>query len=290
MLINNLNAPFPLLQSNKVKLISSVSFGLFVFGFLYIFQPFGISEVQFYKPLFIGGYALITFCCVAFSFFALPYILKSTFNPDKWTVKKAALYTSFIILIISIGNWYYTSTIGQEVISINHSFLKFIGITFSVGIFPTVIFLIFTEKTLRQVNASKAEDITKHIYSEEDKVDNKADKARIPQIDFTADNSNILLDQNNFICIKSEGNYLEVFFFLDDKLNKVVIRYPLKKAFEQVNQLNNIHHCHKSFIANFDQIEKVTGNARNYELHLRNLTFTIPVSRSFSKELIALYK
>ncbi|WP_170178471.1 LytTR family DNA-binding domain-containing protein [Flammeovirga pectinis] len=288
--MNNLNAPFPLLQSNKVKFISSFSFGFFVFVFLYIFQPFGINEVQFYKPLFIGGYALITFSCVAFSFFGLPLLFKNTFNPDKWTVKKAALYTSFIILIISVGNWYYTATIGQEVISLKHSFLKFIGITFSVGIFPTVIFLIFTEKTLRKVNESKAGNITKQIHTDLEIEEEKQENDIIPQIDFLADNNSIPLNQLNFLCIKSEGNYLEVFFFIDGKLNKSVIRYPLKKAFEQVNELNNIHHCHRSFIANFDQIEKVSGNARNYELHLRNLTFTIPVSRGFSKDLIAIYK
>ncbi|MGB0805426.1 MAG: hypothetical protein ACPGRC_01970 [Salibacteraceae bacterium] len=39
-------------------------------------------------------------------------------------------------------------------------------------------------------------------------------------------------------------------------------------------------------LINLRQIESITGNARNLNVSLKNLTFSIPVSRSFPKEML----
>ncbi|NLR94509.1 LytTR family DNA-binding domain-containing protein [Flammeovirga agarivorans] len=282
-LLNKLNAAFPLIEDNKIKSIASFLFGLFVFIFLYIFQPFGIADVVFYKPLLIGGYALITICNVAFCFFILPKIFTKIFNPEKWTVLKAILFSSVIILLISISNWLYTSTIGQEVLFISHSFIKFIGITISVGIFPTIVFILFLEWKLRSDKEQKAEHINTQIQEQELEETQEA-------ISFQLEKKSFSIPLHQFLCIKSEGNYLEVYSEKNGAIQKEVIRLSLKKAKEQIQKDHNVHQCHRSYIANFDKIQKVSGNARNYELQLENLDFSIPVSRSFSKEMISIYK
>jgi len=97
----------------------------------------------------------------------------------------------------------------------------------------------------------------------------------------------IELDQ--LICIKSEGNYVDVYFYKNEKINKQLIRNSLTKLSKQLIIFENIKRCHRSYIVNFSNIEKVSGNARNFNLHIKTLDFTISVSRSFPKEIISKY-
>lgn len=51
------------------------------------------------------------------------------------------------------------------------------------------------------------------------------------------------------------------------------------------NQLEgqNIVRCHRSFIVNLDKVEKVTGNAQGYKLHLETPELVVPVARKYSE-------
>ncbi len=61
-----LNKPFPFIDKKKHRIVASFLFSAFIYLFLIVFQPFGIADIQFYKPLFILGFSVIT----------LKYILK----------------------------------------------------------------------------------------------------------------------------------------------------------------------------------------------------------------------
>ncbi|MBB3698118.1 LytTR family transcriptional regulator DNA-binding domain-containing protein [Flammeovirga yaeyamensis] len=286
MLFKKLNAAFPLITDQKTKWLASFLFGAFVIVFLSVFQPFGIAGISFYKPLFILGYGLITFSSVAFCFFVLPILFKDFFKADQWTVGKAIFFTLLITLMISTVNWYYTSVVGKEFFDVSHSYIKFIGITFSVGIFPIFVFILFTEKSLRHKHEEAAKKITSKLVS------NEVNQAVVEKgITFETDNKTYAYNLDQFICVKSEGNYIEIYSISDDhKLKKDVVRLSLKLALQQIDDSYNVHQCHRSYIANFDKIIRVSGNARNYELHIDLIDFQIPVSRSFSKELISIYK
>jgi hypothetical protein len=39
------NRPFPIIETNKEKFIFSASLGIFIFGFLSIFEPFGLNKL-----------------------------------------------------------------------------------------------------------------------------------------------------------------------------------------------------------------------------------------------------
>ena len=44
--------------------------------------------------------------------------------------------------------------------------------------------------------------------------------------------------------------------------------------------------CHKSYIVNLCNVEKLLGNAQGYKLVMSNMDKQIPVSRNFPKEMI----
>lgn len=89
--------------------------------------------------------------------------------------------------------------------------------------------------------------------------------------------------------MKSEGNYVEVFYRQNQEKQKELIRNRLKAIEEQLPP-TDFFRCHKRFIINLQHIQKVEGNARNLELVSDNFEEKIPVSRSKSEMLQQLFQ
>lgn len=274
-----LNKPFPFIENKKHRIFTSILFSGFIYVFLLTFQPFGISNIQYYKPVFVGGFFIITLIVLLFSFLIAPAILKEAFNFDKWTIKKNAIFIISQFLIISVLNWAYNSTIGKEITE-QYSLIFFVFITVSVGIFPTFFFIYFIEKNLALKNQHIATNFTNSIPQ-------KTEKTEKTIIKLVSKNNGETLTINlkQLICVKSEGNYLNIFFSQDDEIKSKLIRNSISNIEKQLIVFKNIKRCHRSYIINLDKIEKMTGNARNLNLHIPNLNFSIPVSRNFPKEI-----
>lgn len=283
MISNLIKAPFPLLTSSKSKWITTISIALFVYLFLAIFKPYNLHLlIEDKQQLYILGYGVISFLIIAIAFFILPLLFPSFFLPDKWTVGKTIFYISLQLTFIAIGNWAYTKEISNSLPNVDHSLFQFFFITFSVGIFPCTFLILFLERKLREEKEGIANSMNSAILNASN--DNK----EVSQIIYSIGNTkqNILTSIDELLCIKSEGNYLEIYQWKEGKLIKNVIRFSLKQVKEILENEKDIHHCHRSFIVNFNYIEHVSGNARNYEITLKNLPLKIPISRSFSKDLL----
>jgi len=274
-----LNKPFPFIENKNHRVLASFLFSVFIYVFLLIFQPFGISNIQYYKPIYVLGYFVITFIVLLFSFLIAPVLLKKQFDFYKWTIKKNVIFIIVQFLIITVFNWIYNFTIGKEVTE-QHSLFFFVFITVSVGIIPTFFLIFFIEKNLARKNQSFAINFTKNIQ-------HKANISKNTIIKILSKNNdeNIIIDLNQFICVKSEGNYLKVFFLVENIIKSKLIRNSISNIEEQLIIFSKVKRCHRSYIVNLEKVEKMTGNARNLNLHILNLSFTIPVSRSFPKEV-----
>ena len=267
-------------ETSKQKLLVSFLFALFIYIFLIVFQPFGLSKIQFYRPLFIAGFFLITFLVMILSFFMGPLILKKAFNPDKWTVKKEIYFILWIICLIAVFNWLYNSTVGEEITE-QYNLLTFLFITIAVGIFPTIFFTFYIEHYLANKHNLVSQELT-------GKIRKKNVKSTTGQIKIISENNatELTLNLQELICIVSEGNYANVFYYYKDEIKKKLIRNSLSKLNEQFVIFETIMRCHRSYIINLQNVNRVSGNARNYNLHVEKLDFTIPVSRNFPKEVI----
>ena len=284
MFKKQLNKPFPLIKKTKHKIFVSFFISTSIFVILLVFQPFRLNEIQYYKPIFIAGFFVITLFTTLVCLFVLPKIFPKLFDEDKWTIKKDVIFILFQILIIAILNWLYNSTVGKDITE-QYNIFSSILITISVGFFPTILHVLTKEKYLTKKHTQIAQNITNRIQTE-----NKKTEEQKIKISSENNNEQINIKSDELICIKSEGNYANVYFYLDSKLNKQLLRNSLTKLDKQLIIFENIKRCHRSYIVNFDNVEKVTGNARNYNLHITNLDFTVPVSRSFPKNIIEMYK
>jgi len=276
-MIEYLNKPFPFIENKLHRLIASFLFALFIFIFIYIFQPFGISNIQYNKGLYLLGYFGITASVMLLGFFVAPLIFKDFFNFENWTIKKNYIFISIHFLLIIILNWIYNTTIG---ITEQHSLLYFILITVSVGIFPTLFLMYFIEKILTNKSQSIATTIT-------DKIQHQKTETINTSIQLVSKNNNetFTINLHQLICIKSEGNYLSVVFKDNNKIESKLIRNSISKIEEQLIIFEKVVRCHRSYIVNLGNVEKLSGNARNFSLHITDLDYLIPVSRSFPNEI-----
>lgn len=278
--INWLDSPFPLMENKKQKLISSVAFAAFVYLFLLIFRPFGINLVKMNIPIYLLGFFFITLGVMLISNMILPAILKKPFDPDEWNVKKTIIFNTGIILGIGFFNWLYNHLL-QEDKTLDHSLVYFILITFGVGIIPSAFLVLIMENYLRKKNNQIAitfeENITKPII----KV--KEDLIKIPSEN---ENDDLMLFPSQLICMRSEGNYVMIYFEEGEKIKSKLQRISMSKLENVLQMLSEFKRCHRSYLANFNKVVHVSGNARNYNLHFENMAFTVPVSRSFPKEVI----
>jgi len=280
MIKEQLDKPFPAIEKKEHKIIASFLFALFVFIFLLIFQPFGLDDIQYYKPIFIAGFFFITLIALLVRFFIAPLFFPKFFEKDKWTIGKNLFSILLVIIVIAILNWLYNSTVGKNITE-QYNLLSFLFITISVGFFPTIFLVILTEKYLSKKHDEIAQNITNKIQYEQ-----KNKESRIINIFSENKNEEINIKLDQLICIKSEGNYATIYYYKNEKISKQLIRNSLTKLMEQLIIFENIKRCHRSYIVNFNNIEKISGNARNYNLHISNLDFTVPVSRNFPKTIL----
>lgn len=277
-----LNKPYPLMENTNEKIWISVSFAVFIYLFLLLFQPFGVADIETSIPVYLLGFFFVTLLVMLFSLLALPKIFPQVFEQEKWVIKKSILFYSIMVLCIGILNWFYHNYWNQG-IHTNIGLGYFMLITFAIGVFPSAFLVLISEKYLHKKHQDIAITMEKNIIN--------AHKATISKeiifLNSETEKVKFAINIQDLICIKSEGNYITV-YFLDDKSepSEKLLRNTLSLASERLKKFDHIKRCHRSYLVNFQKVTHVSGNARNYTLHFNQLGFTIPISRSFPKEYI----
>lgn len=271
----------------------SLGLGTFIFLFLYVFKPFDIERLGSALFLYTLGFGGVTFtvtfiCCLLFF-----TILKTYANNETWTVGKNIFFLTFTLLAIAFCNHWY-NLIGLEVfrhtrhISLYNSFLN----TLIVGVFPIVLYTLYTEIYFRKKREKIVSAIMKEkkSLSQHEKLTYQPSHKTKTSNEFTllADNKKNALQfsVNQLMYVTSEKNYSSFFIKTDTRVEEKILRLPLHEVMNQLSDQKDIVRCHKSYIVHKNWIQKISGNARGYQLHMKHLDFTIPVSRKFSKSVL----
>ncbi len=276
MINQYLNQPYPLLES-KWRLIFFIS--LFIALFMLVFQPFGLGNFQHqYKTFIITGYGLISFIVLTINLFVVLFFFKKWFNESSWTLKKQILWLIWTIFSIGVGNYLYSAVI--------FSFWSWLGFfvfqfyTLAVGIIPIVVLTILQQNYMLSQNLKSAHDINANL-KHNDETDEKQTICLIS--DNQKDKLEIKL--SDFLYIESTGNYIEVYFIIDNKLDTSILRSTLKRIELQLENYATILKCHRAFLVNINKIMQVKGNSQGLRLVLKNAETEIPVSRNYAKSL-----
>lgn len=276
---NWLNKPYPLISDIKIKILISVAFGLFVFLFLLVFQPFGIPDIDSYKLLILSGYGFVTCFVLFINYLVLPLLFRKYFQEDLWVIKSEILFIMSSVFTISILNYYYSYVLKLNGLSNKPPFtdlLSSILVTVLVGVFPVFFLVFFTELYLRTKRLRYAQSLNTQIDSRKNNL-----SEILLKIETNLKTDVFKIYMNQLLFIKSEDNYCNIFYVENEIKETKLLRVSLKSIENQNSKFDNIIRCHRSYIVNKDKISKITGNARAYTIHIADLEEQIPVSRKF---------
>ena len=268
--------PYPFERRWGPSLKGAFWAGLFVTLFLFFFKPFGtqISPGAEGKYLLICGYFGLVTVVISLAVNVFCLLLPKVFDEEKWKVWKEILFNLFFIGCIGLGNLLLASILWNVPLN-GRTFWVWQGITFAVGIFPAFFGAFWGQMKLSKKYAAEAA----RLHSPE------AQHTLAATITFVGENQNetLTLQAAQIAYIAAQDNYVQVFFFENEVLKNRMLRATLRKKEDILANWPQFFRCHRTYVVNFDKVEKVSGNAQGYRLHLRGVEETIPVSRNLNE-------
>lgn len=304
-----LSQPYPTEESVRRILIKTVAIGSFVGLFLLIFQPFGLDDWQpSAKALKIMGFGIVTMLVMVADALLLPVFFPHYFLDQHWTVGREIIRTLLLVVLIAIGNRFYLAWLFNTT-SLSYSWLPIMGMTFIVGIFPTIgAILLNYIVQLRKYSHAAAEIADRSDLSQQREPWLQEQVSAVRPADtpdsmlnLVADNEkdSLILRAEKLLFIESSDNYCTVVYLActvagAEQTLKPLLRTSLSRLETQIagrqGLQSHLVRCHRSYIVNLNRVERVTGNAQGYKLHMFGGQFQVPVARRFNDILISQLK
>lgn len=246
--------------------------------FLLFFQPFGFANDELIYPVWMTSfiYGLTGSMVFYLYFFFLPKFFPAYFEEEKWIVGKEIGTLTGLLIVIGTWNFFLREFINSNPHNFQFKYLiEEIFHAILVGILPIGIFTFgnyyyLVSQYQKQAGLSQSkltsspsfiptEKFTVNAPSHQDCLDMKIDE---------------------FLYMKAEGNYLEVYSAEKEGVKKKVIRNTLKNVVEQLSAYPFLIQTHRSYLVNLQQIQHISGNAQGYHLQINGITESVPVSRN----------
>ncbi len=291
------NQPYPTGDASWRQIRRAALVGLFIGLFLLVFQPFGLNMWETpNKPVKLLGFGLVTFLITAFNFLAWPRLAPIQFSDQHWTVGREILLITINILLIAIGNRFYLEWLLDKGENSGIGWIGTILVTFLIGLFPvTAVVLINYITQLKKYSRTAAELPVHTVSGLADQVAHSKSQSEDQFVDvrltLIADNEKDALSflATDLLFIESSDNYCTIVYLKNGQPVKPLLRSSLSRLESQINT-SHIVRCHRSFVVNLDRVERITGNAQGYKLHLLGGQFQVPVARKYNDSLVSQLK
>ena len=221
------------MEEKKDNLLLSIAIGLFIFFFLMIFKPFEITEEGHDSILIVAGFGLVTTTIMLINFYLLNKLVDIYIPAENWKLKHTFYSSLWNISTIAVGNYFYMMFTSD----LENNFAELFTVlyyTLSIGVFPVLIILIYSEHKMMISNQKKAAKTTSIIKKRSMKPVTNAPaqdtiklKADISSDDFT-------LDLKALLFIKADGNYSTFIMDRSSEKQEIIKRISLKSIEEQI--------------------------------------------------------
>lgn len=292
-----LRQPYPIEEAPRTAWLRAALIGLFVGLFLLTFQPFGTDRWQTpHKALKLLGFGAVSFVVTAVHFILWPRLFPRAFSDERWTVGKAIAFITVNVLLIALFNWLYLAWLTDGIIGAP-DVARLIGSTFLVGIFPTTgavlaSYVIQLRRYVRQAaNLTVAPARVEQTGSAASPASTTPTDPTFVRLTSENEKDVLTFPASDLLFIESADNYCTVHYLSQGQPTKFLLRSSLSRMAGQINVPHSVRQplvrCHRSYIVNLDRVERVTGNAQGYKLHLLGGTYLIPVARQYNDTLVA---
>jgi hypothetical protein len=282
-IIQWLRRPFPFADDWPSLVRQALIGGFFVTFFLFFFRPFGMQtgELTDAQVFWLcAQYGLVT-VTVAALFALLVRGVPKIFDEQQWTVGREILFTLLFIMGVALGNLIFSAYKFHYSITLN-VYLAWLGITASVGIFPTIFGVFMKQLRLSRRYMQEAQVLSADLHPTHSTDTN-------PIITITGDNQGERLQVAlaDLLYIEAADNYVRVFWLERETMRTAMLRGTLKRLAEDLRAYPDLYRCHRAYMVNLAQVQQISGNAQGYKLHLPQTELLVPVSRQQHEELKA---
>lgn len=281
-----LSAPYPTYYSRwKAVVIPS----LIIFFMLYVFRPFGIAHMGVWLLPAVLLFTLVSLLSSLFFFCLLPLLFPVWFDERHWTVGRHLLLLSGMLLLIAVGVWGVNCWLCGFWLDVSF-LLHAVGWVSLLALFPTAAFAMWNQNLLLKRNLKDASAMNHALMQrlaaegqEEGATGGNAGQ-RLRLVGDTRE-SLLEVDVRDVLYAESCGNYVKMVFRDSDErmVTSRLLRLTMKQVEEGMSIAPRLVRCHRAYIVNMEQVQRVEGNSQGYRLQLNGVEEEIPVSRAYTK-------
>ena len=268
-MIKYLHTPFPRPKNSMKNVFSLFLVSLISSIFILIFKPFDIENQtgEFYNYLILLSLGLVFFLSIYFMEFLVPTLFKKAFK--KWTLGKAILWYTWMILFVGATMFLYKSFLGGfRDFTIKEYFLV-IGRVLSISLVVSFFVLgLISYLNQRQISLV-SNNVNYKITSPEAKP--------------------LHINLKDILYIESDDNYVDIHLLKQGKRSKEIFRSSLKNIENQlVNPVSPIHRCHRQFLINIQHFEIQKKTSRSMTIKLVHGDDVVAVSKTYMAQITEL--
>lgn len=257
--------PYPI-TGLKNQIITGAVIGFSVSFILIVFQPFGTYEFRMdNKKLFLFGYGIICALTYSIYYFLLMTLMSKWFTPQKWNISKEIITVLPVLIIMATISYHYYNFVMQSYNAKAGSFSGFLLLCVIVSVMPLSAAYYHKYLKSKLTTVKKTKELKRYIITIAS--NNKKEKP-------------LIVNSEELIYIKSEGNYIEVV------LKKIEKPYLIRNSLNYVeNKLpkSEFLKIHRSYIVNIKTLESLILSGSSYSVKLIGTDLLIPISRSVVK-------
>ncbi len=306
-------------SNKRTRWLFCISGGVYLNLFILLFQPYSKEifayDAPFYYQFVFGGIVTIVFILTGIVF---PHFFPRYFLTPHFTIMRFLLWFFMSGLMCHIPGFFYDNWLSHR----ENTWAWFVTYEIQYAI-PTLLFISvpflivinFTFKKKRNVVPNAVEqgvdkqpiDVPQTTREEtrvlpDVKPNDWGIEKETPQYKSLSDDGVIQLKnasgkttfeirKEQLVYITSANNYVEIFYINDKQvLAKMLLRQTLTEIENQLVRGDGLFcRCHKAFVVNKEKIISIRGNAKSYQLMLKESDKPIPVSRKKNDTLIQQY-
>lgn len=261
-----LNNNFSLLDKKEDRYLLIVVVFVFCVIFLNVFEPFNIgrwySDSGIIKFLRLSSYGFV----IAIVFLFTQFPLRKFF---KITEFKFKTYLIWLIIEIALINLVYIILYGNPI----GNFINDLGFSLKYTLlsiwlpYSFAILIVYYKNHRNEIELLKS-NVGKTIEKQ--------------LIVFKDENGKIKFSvrTNDLLIIESTDNYVSVFYILQNKVQRKLLRNTLKHLEEMLKE-NAIIRCHRSFMVNPANVEFMQKEGKKFNIKIKHVEKYIPVSEKY---------
>ena len=271
MSLSFLNNNFTLLDKKGDRYLLILVVFVFSVIFLNVFEPFNIarwySDSGFIQFLRLSSYGFV----IAIVFLFTQFPLRRIFKVQQFSIKS---YLLWLIIEIALINLVYIFLYGNPIGNFMNDLVFSLKYTLmSIWLpYSFAILIVYYKNQRAEIESLKSNA-------------NKPIEKRL--IIFKDENGKIKFSvlAKDLLLLESTDNYVSVFYNLENKVQRKLLRNTLKNMEEMLKE-NNIVRCHRSFMVNPANVDFMQKEGKKLNLKLNHFDKPVPVSEKYSSPFL----